>query len=691
MGSLRLIVLLALAAFGALATSQGLMWQQPVSPSVARAVVHSSGDIFVFSMPHSPSGLLTVRMQRFSSAGVLVSNVAYTASASGNPSKSFVAIRGDKIYCLISMFDPSSGERTRMYVYDIPSLDWVGGGQWLEGTGIFMETTTAAFGDTHYFIMGFREYFPTEQGFYQKRRLSDNGVVLQSNFAGYPGEVERSGDDTFIANRSTSGTPGQLMVMRIGALLDTKSVNAYDPGGLFNGVLSADGSTFYSLARSSSTFVYVRPFNVAAGTFGSPTAYNFGGAPTVFVKDRQPHGSSDAGFVIGSTDTNWFLRTTPTSVTANVLDVPGGGFARLGRDANGNSVAMMGWNLNDQRFIRSVRLSRSTGAPMNSTSFAVPLNGRRIADVLVDATGSLRFVYEIAQDSYYNEAYLAQVNPARLSVAGPFTIGGQPATGTVTLDQPAPAGGATFLLYSNNAAAVVPVSMTVPAGQTSANFTITTSTVAANAKPTINARYDGLNLQTNFDLAAPLIQSVSATPQVQYGGLTSTGTVTLTGPAPTGGKSVALSSSNTSRVTVPASVNVPAGQASANFTITNIPTLANASSVISATTGAVTRTVFVAVNAPILLNASLAQTTLKGGLSTTMALTLNAPAPSGYTVALVAGAASLVQLPSSFAIPQGATSVNVPVNSSAVTSTIAVTLVAYRGPYVRVMTLTLTP
>ncbi len=642
-------------------------------------------------MPHSPSGLLTVRMQRFTSAGVLQSNVAYTASTSGRPSKSFVAIRGDKIYCLISMPDPSSVERTRMYVYDIPSQDWVGGGQWLEGTGIFMETTTAAFGDTHYFIMGFRDYYPAEQGFYQKRRLSDNGVVLQSNFTGYPGEVVRSGGDTFIANRSTTGSPGQLMVMRIGDLVDTKTVNAYDPGGLFNGVLSADGSTFYSLSRSSGTFVYVRRFNIAAGTFGSPTAYNFGGGSSVFVRDGQPHGSDAAGFFISSASTAWFLRATPTSVTAHVLDVPGGGFARLGRDENGNSVAVLGWNNVDQRFIRSVRLSRSTGAPMNSTSFAVPWNGRRVADVLIDATGSHRFVYEIAQDSYYAEAYLAQVNPARLSVGGPFTVGGQPAIGTVTLDQPAPAGGATFLLYSNNASAVVPTSVTIPAGQASANFTITTTAVAANAKPTINARYDGLNLQTNFDLAAPLIQSVSATPQVQYGGLTSTGTVTLTGPAPTGGKSVALSSSNTARVTVPASVNVPVGQTSANFTITNIPTLANASSVISATTGAVTRTVFVAVNAPIFQTATLAQTTLKGGLSTTMSLTINAPAPSGYTITLVSGAASLVTLPSSFAIPQGATSVNVPVNTSAVTSTIAVTVVAYRGPYVRVMTLTLTP
>jgi len=56
-------------------------------------------------------------------------------------------------------------------------------------------------------------------------------------------------------------------------------------------------------------------------------------------------------------------------------------------------------------------------------------------------------------------------------------------------------------------------------------------------------------------------------PAVVVGGASAQGTVTLSEPAPTGGAVVSLSSSNSS-ATVPATVMVPAGTYSANFTAT---------------------------------------------------------------------------------------------------------------------------
>jgi hypothetical protein len=54
-------------------------------------------------------------------------------------------------------------------------------------------------------------------------------------------------------------------------------------------------------------------------------------------------------------------------------------------------------------------------------------------------------------------------------------LGGTPATGTVTLNAAAPAGGFTVPLSSDNpAAATVPASVTVPAGAKSATFPVTT-------------------------------------------------------------------------------------------------------------------------------------------------------------------------------------------------------------------------
>lgn len=70
-------------------------------------------------------------------------------------------------------------------------------------------------------------------------------------------------------------------------------------------------------------------------------------------------------------------------------------------------------------------------------------------------------------------------------------IGGlQFSTGTVTLSAPAPAGGANVALASSNGAASVPSSVTVPAGATSATFTVNTSIVVVATSATISATYD---------------------------------------------------------------------------------------------------------------------------------------------------------------------------------------------------------
>jgi hypothetical protein len=70
-------------------------------------------------------------------------------------------------------------------------------------------------------------------------------------------------------------------------------------------------------------------------------------------------------------------------------------------------------------------------------------------------------------------------------------IGGSQSSGTVTLSGPAPAGGAQVLLSSSNGAARVPSSVTVPAGATSATFTVNTSIVLLSTSTTISASYNG--------------------------------------------------------------------------------------------------------------------------------------------------------------------------------------------------------
>jgi len=157
---------------------------------------------------------------------------------------------------------------------------------------------------------------------------------------------------------------------------------------------------------------------------------------------------------------------------------------------------------------------------------------------------------------------------ASLSVSPNSTVGGNNAHGTVTLTGPAYAGGVSVSLSSSNSsAAAVPSNVTVPAGATKATFNVSTMPVASATPGTITANSGGSIKSATLTVTAPVLSSLSLSPSTVVGGAGSTGTVKLTGAAPSGGISVSLSSSNPSVATVPSSVTVASGESSATFNI----------------------------------------------------------------------------------------------------------------------------
>lgn len=173
--------------------------------------------------------------------------------------------------------------------------------------------------------------------------------------------------------------------------------------------------------------------------------------------------------------------------------------------------------------------------------------------------------------------------------------GGLSSTGKVTLAVAAPAGGAVVNLSSNNAAAVPPASVTVAAGATSATFTIATSPVTSNVTATITASYSGAKATAKLTVKAPVVSKLVLNPTSLTGGASSTATVTLTGPAPAGGKVVTLSSNNAS-ATVPSSITIPAGVTSATFAVTTTTVTAKISVTLSAVTGTTTKSAVLTIN-----------------------------------------------------------------------------------------------
>jgi len=175
----------------------------------------------------------------------------------------------------------------------------------------------------------------------------------------------------------------------------------------------------------------------------------------------------------------------------------------------------------------------------------------------------------------YNPAQTAQPNLSSLVLNPSSITGGQRATGTVTLTATAPSGGVVVTLSSANSAASVPSSVVIPATSLSANFTITTTAVTTTTVGNITATYSGASKSAILTVNPPApgaISSLTLSPSTIVGGSTATGTVTLTKAAPAGGIVVNLTSSNSTRAKVPATVLIPAGALSQVFNITTTAT-----------------------------------------------------------------------------------------------------------------------
>jgi hypothetical protein len=335
-----------------------------------------------------------------------------------------------------------------------------------------------------------------------------------------------------------------------------------------------------------------------------------------------------------------------------------------------------------------------------------PTNGRGTMTV-TSGTGGNAIIYMISPSRFVavsqndpNPAILdfeasssapASVALSSLSVNPTSVTGGNSSTGTVTLSGPAPAGGAIVALSSGNTTvASVPPSVTVAAGATTATFTVSTTAVAGSTTVTISATYGSATrsaLLTVTPASPPpaTLSSLSLNPTSVTGGNSSTGTVTLSGPAPAGGAQVALSSSNTTVARVPSTVTVTAGATSASFTVSTSAVAASSTVNISAIYGGANKSASLTVTPappppPTLASLTLNPANVFGGQSSTGTVTLTGPAPAGGAQVFLSSSNGAASVPSSVIVPAGATSATFTVNTSFVLISTSSTISAsYNG------------
>jgi len=185
-------------------------------------------------------------------------------------------------------------------------------------------------------------------------------------------------------------------------------------------------------------------------------------------------------------------------------------------------------------------------------------------------------------NSYFRDIYFVPtptITVASVTLNPTSVTGGVTSTGTVTLAAPAPTGGAVVSLSSSSSAATVPLTVTVPAGSTTVNFTVTTQAVGKITTPSITASAGSSTVSATLTVNPPVLTSLTLTPSfIMIGGMPGMGSITISSPAPAGGLVINLSD-NSSAINEASTVTVPAGATSVSFTFTTLPVLIQADTI----------------------------------------------------------------------------------------------------------------
>jgi len=282
---------------------------------------------------------------------------------------------------------------------------------------------------------------------------------------------------------------------------------------------------------------------------------------------------------------------------------------------------------------------------------------------------------------------------ASLTLASSTITGsGGTTTGTLTLTGPAPAGGATaWLNGSMEGEVVTPGPVTIPAGAISANFTITAPQVNARHYVLIQARYGTfggshaklLEIQP-APAGTPTVLTVGVNPRAVIGGNPTRGTVSLIMPAPAGGATVALSTSDPALAQVPPTLSIAPGNSANSFDITTGRVFLQGSVRIDATAGGVTKSFWMDLGSdpnapPLLQSVSVSPTSVAGGSTATGTVFLSQPAPLGEGQGIwvtLATSSSVATAPGVVNVPAGQTSANFTITTRTVSSSTPVTITA---------------
>lgn len=322
-----------------------------------------------------------------------------------------------------------------------------------------------------------------------------------------------------------------------------------------------------------------------------------------------------------------------------------------------------------------VRLSSS-----NPTVAAVPTGaqiaaGGTIANFQVETTGvnvPTTVVITATVNDVDRVTSLTVRPPTMASIVitpGTFT-GGNTASALIKTSGVAGPDGCIVTLKSNGAAVKVPDSVTIAYNRNSVTTEIITYKTSLTIVRTVTATTpDGLSKSTSITLnpVTTEVSSLTLNPNNIEGGSASTGTITLTNPAPVGGINVTISDTS-SIITPPPYVAFAAGETSKSFTITTKEVASSTSGVITARYDASKKTATLLIKpTQKIVSITAMPSSVTGGFNAKIRILLYSPSPAnGMTISLK-DFSSAANTPSSVFVPAGVKFVDVTIPTVPVT------------------------
>ena len=268
------------------------------------------------------------------------------------------------------------------------------------------------------------------------------------------------------------------------------------------------------------------------------------------------------------------------------------------------------------------------------------------------------------------------VEMTNFTISPVSVVGSHNATGTIFLNRAAPSGGVVVSLQTDNSAvATVPATMTIPSGNQTGTFTISTKAQTSNSTATILANFGGTSLLRDITATfTNLSNHVITNTNITSGNLFS-GTVTIHTAAGPQGVPVNLSSNNPNAV-VPAQVIVTNGNTQATYLgVTTIFTGSTQSATITANRGSSFYPETISLQ-PVNVSTVVVPAEVAPGSSFPVTVNLTRAAPSaGVTVNLSSSHPKIAKLTqSSVFIPAGQTSVTARIGRAQNASSTPVTI-----------------